>query len=170
MQPSNILLDSDFNPVLGDFGLARVMHKEDLVYGAIEWHDTNYSPSADCVYEDTYVCTVVRGHMGSIAHEYAFTGKCTRKSDAFAFGNVLLEIVTGKTYFVSSRFSIDKYITVVDWVRELLDDWKVGRLVYPNLEGDYDEEEAKRLVQPGLMCSDVNPNMRPRMSPSSRNP
>ncbi|PKI32610.1 BRASSINOSTEROID INSENSITIVE 1-associated receptor kinase 1-like [Punica granatum] len=152
---SNILLDRDFKPFLGDFGLARIMHEEDLVYGTIEWPDPNSSPSTYHRYKDTYVYTAVRGAMNSIALDYFFTGKCTQKSDVFAFGNLLLEIVTGKT---------DKRTTLVDWVRGVIDGGNWGRVVDPNLRGHYDEGEAKRLVQLGLVCSDINPELRPKMS------
>ncbi|KAG6553978.1 hypothetical protein Mapa_004895 [Marchantia paleacea] len=69
---SNILLDEEFNAMLGDFGLARkVDHHQDVA------------------------TTKVAGTYGYIAPEVPATKKFTEKTDVYAFGAVALEIVTG---------------------------------------------------------------------------
>ncbi|KAH9304251.1 hypothetical protein KI387_008655, partial [Taxus chinensis] len=71
---SNILLDADFEPRISDFGLAKLM------------------PFGD----EVYVSTRVLGTFGYFDPEYTATGKLTLQSDVYAFGVVLLELLTGR--------------------------------------------------------------------------
>ncbi|KAI5070532.1 hypothetical protein GOP47_0014875 [Adiantum capillus-veneris] len=73
IKPSNILLDDQLNPVIPDFGLARLV-KDDA----------------------THVNTGVAGTIGYLAPEYALNGVLSEKVDVFSFGLVTLEVVTGK--------------------------------------------------------------------------
>ncbi|XP_016511031.1 putative L-type lectin-domain containing receptor kinase S.5 [Nicotiana tabacum] len=75
LKANNIMLDSNFNARLGDFGLAR----------AIDHEKTSYAEAEG-----------VLGTMGYIAPECFLTGKATQHSDVYAFGAVLLELVCGK--------------------------------------------------------------------------
>ncbi|MCO5556307.1 hypothetical protein L7F22_009854 [Adiantum nelumboides] len=73
IKPSNILLDDELNPVIADFGLARLV-KDNA----------------------THVNTGVAGTIGYLAPEYVLYGALSEKVDVFSFGLVALEIVTGK--------------------------------------------------------------------------
>ncbi|BAT92824.1 hypothetical protein VIGAN_07166700 [Vigna angularis var. angularis] len=68
---NNILLTHDYDPLLGDFGLART------------------------VIEDSSYCTECVGNMGYMAPEYAEFGKVSIKTDVYSFGVVLLQLITG---------------------------------------------------------------------------
>lgn len=72
LKASNIMLDSEFNARLGDFGLARALENEKTSYAELEG---------------------VPGTMGYIAPECLHTGKATRESDVYGFGAVVLEVV-----------------------------------------------------------------------------
>ncbi|KAI5077359.1 hypothetical protein GOP47_0007183 [Adiantum capillus-veneris] len=80
---SNILLSSDYEPKLSDFGLAKL------------------GPVGD----KTHVSTRVMGTYGYCAPEYAMTGQLTSKSDVYSFGVVLLELITGRKAIDNSRGS-----------------------------------------------------------------
>ncbi|CAI5467978.1 unnamed protein product [Closterium sp. Yama58-4] len=68
---SNVLLREDFTPVVADFGLARTIE---------DWK--------------THVSTKVVGSMGYIDPIYLQTGQLSQKSDTFAFGVFLLELIS----------------------------------------------------------------------------
>nr|XP_025613624.1 inactive protein kinase SELMODRAFT_444075 isoform X2 [Arachis hypogaea] len=80
MRPNNILITHDFEPLVGDFGLAR-------------WQQ----------HRDTGVETRVIGTFGYLAPEYAQSGQITEKADVYSFGVVLVELVTGRKAVDLSR-------------------------------------------------------------------
>jgi len=94
LKAANILLDNNFEPVLGDFGLAKLV-------------DTSL----------THVTTQVRGTMGHIAPEYLCTGKSSEKTDVFGYGITLLELVTGQRAIDFSRLEEEENILLLDHVR-----------------------------------------------------
>lgn len=96
VKAANILLDEEFEAVVGDFGLAKLMD-----------------------YKDTHVTTAVRGTIGHIAPEYLSTGKSSEKTDVFGFGIMLLELITGQRAFDLARLANDDDVMLLDWVRLL---------------------------------------------------
>lgn len=96
VKAANILLDEDFEAVVGDFGLAKLMD-----------------------YKDTHVTTAVRGTIGHIAPEYLSTGKSSEKTDVFGYGIMLLELITGQRAFDLARLANDDDVMLLDWVNIL---------------------------------------------------
>jgi brassinosteroid insensitive 1-associated receptor kinase 1 len=93
VKAANILLDEEFEAVVGDFGLAKLMD-----------------------YKDTHVTTAVRGTIGHIAPEYLSTGKSSEKTDVFGYGVMLLELITGQRAFDLARLANDDDVMLLDWV------------------------------------------------------
>ncbi|GAV70340.1 Pkinase domain-containing protein/Lectin_legB domain-containing protein, partial [Cephalotus follicularis] len=138
IKAGNVLLDSELNGRLGDFGLAKLFE-----------HGSN--PST----------TRVVGTLGYLAPELTRTGKPTTSSDVFAFGALLLEVVCGRKPIEPK--ALPEELILVDWV---WDKWRSGAVldvVDPRLNGEFDEIEAVVVVKLGLICSNDLPEARPTM-------
>ncbi|KAK9929605.1 hypothetical protein M0R45_026699 [Rubus argutus] len=141
VKAANILLDEEFEAVVGDFGLAKLMD-----------------------YKDTHVTTAVRGTIGHIAPEYLSTGKSSEKTDVFGYGVMLLELITGQRAFDLARLANDDDVMLLDWVKGLLKDRRLEALVDGDLQGNYIDEEVEQLIQVALLCTSGSPGERPKMS------
>ncbi|ONK82042.1 uncharacterized protein A4U43_C01F35530 [Asparagus officinalis] len=137
---SNILLDSEFNAKLSDFGLAKEGPKGDA----------------------THVSTRVMGTYGYAAPEYIMTGHLTAKSDVYGFGVVLLEIMVGKRALDKRRPNQER--NLVDWARPLLIRTpKLLKIIDPKLQGQYSSRTAGRIGNLAHRCLSENPKTRPTM-------
>ncbi|GMI82126.1 hypothetical protein like AT3G13690 [Hibiscus trionum] len=139
MRPNNILITHDFEPLVGDFGLAR------------------WQPDGDAGVE-----TRVIGTFGYMAPEYAETGKITEKADVYSFGVVLIELVTGRKAVDLNRPKGQQCLT--EWARPLLEEYAVDELVDPRLEDRYSENEVYCMLHAASLCIRRDPHSRPRMS------
>ncbi|KAI5415285.1 serine/threonine-protein kinase RIPK [Lathyrus oleraceus] len=138
---SNILLDSDYNAKLSDFGLAKD------------------GPEGD----DTHVSTRVMGTQGYAAPEYIMTGHLTAMSDVYSFGVVLLELLTGRRSVDKARPPREH--NLVEWARPVLNDArKLTRIMDPRLEGQYSEMGARKAAALAYQCLSHRPRNRPTMS------
>ncbi|KAL6205473.1 hypothetical protein ACLB2K_022732 [Fragaria x ananassa] len=136
IKSSNIMLDSNFNVKLGDFGLARLV---------------DHGKQSET--------TIVAGTRGYMALEYVTTGKASKESDVYSFGVVALEIACG-------RKSIDlklpsTQINMVQWVWELYGEGKVIEAADPVLSGDFNAKQMECLMIVGLWCAHPDYRMRP---------
>ncbi|KAF6140577.1 hypothetical protein GIB67_013870 [Kingdonia uniflora] len=91
VKAANVLLDENFEAVVGDFGLAKL----------VDVRTTN-------------VTTQVRGTMGHIAPEYLSTGKSSERTDVFGYGVMLLELVTGQRAIDFSRLEEEDDVLLLD--------------------------------------------------------
>ncbi|KAK6941692.1 Protein kinase domain [Dillenia turbinata] len=137
---SNILLDSEYNAKLSDFGLAKA------------------GPQGD----KTHVSTRVVGTYGYAAPEYVMTGHLTSKSDVYGFGVVLLEILTGRRSMDKKRPSREQ--NLVAWGRPYLTEKrKLYQLVDPRLELNYSIKGVQKVAQLASICLSRDPKSRPAM-------
>ncbi|XP_042048224.1 inactive protein kinase SELMODRAFT_444075-like isoform X2 [Salvia splendens] len=139
MRPNNILLTHDFEPLVGDFGLAR------------------WQPDGE-----TGVETRVIGTFGYLAPEYAQSGQITEKADVYSFGVVLVELVTGRKAVDLNRPKGQQCLT--EWARPLLEAYAVDELVDPRLANNYSEGEVYCMLHAASLCIRRDPQTRPRMS------
>ncbi|XP_057819603.1 L-type lectin-domain containing receptor kinase SIT2-like [Cryptomeria japonica] len=135
IKSSNVLLDSELNGKLGDFGLARLYEHN----------------------ENSHTTRVV-GTLGYIAPEFVETGKASPATDVFSFGILLLEVACGRRPVNLSLQSAQ--IVLVDWVRELHVTGSLMDTADPNLGGQYVEGEMERVLKLGLICSNPHPDGR----------
>ncbi|PSS26878.1 Protein NSP-INTERACTING KINASE 3 like [Actinidia chinensis var. chinensis] len=140
VKAANILLDEDFEAVVGDFGLAKLLD-----------------------HHDSHVTTAVRGTVGHIAPEYLSTGQSSEKTDVFGFGILLLELITGQKALDFGRAANQKGV-MLDWVKKLHQEGKLNLMVDKDLKGNFDRVELEEMVQVALLCTQFNPSHRPKMS------
>eukprot|EP00252_Welwitschia_mirabilis_P004433 TRINITY_DN14780_c0_g1_i1.p1 TRINITY_DN14780_c0_g1~~TRINITY_DN14780_c0_g1_i1.p1 ORF type:complete len:415 (-),score=48.35 TRINITY_DN14780_c0_g1_i1:349-1593(-) len=137
---SNILLDSNFNSKLSDFGLAKD------------------GPTGD----RTHVSTRVMGTYGYAAPEYVATGRLTAKSDVYSFGVVLLELLSGRRAVEKNKPGQEQ--NLVEWAKPYLNDkGRLFRIMDTRLEGQYSRKGAQRAAQLALQCLNSEAKLRPLM-------
>ncbi|KAL5710808.1 hypothetical protein ACHQM5_021324 [Ranunculus cassubicifolius] len=137
---SNILLDSNYNAKLSDFGLAKD------------------GPTGD----KSHVSTRVMGTYGYAAPEYLATGHLTAKSDVYSFGVVLLEMLSGRRAVDKNRPSGEH--SLVEWAKPYLNHKrKLFRVLDSRLEGQYSLEGAQKAANLALQCISMEGKFRPKM-------
>ncbi|KAL2943351.1 hypothetical protein RDABS01_031699 [Bienertia sinuspersici] len=139
IKATNVLLDKDLNTKISDFGLAKLYEEE-----------------------NTHISTRVAGTIGYMAPEYAMRGYLTDKADVYSFGVVVLEIVSGTSN--TDYMPKEEFIFLLDWAYVLLEQGNLIELVDPTLGTSYSEEEALRLLNIALLCTNPSPTLRPTMS------
>ncbi|KAJ3688795.1 hypothetical protein LUZ61_017959 [Rhynchospora tenuis] len=138
VKASNVLLDSELNGRLGDFGLARL-------------YDHGTDPQT----------THVVGTMGYLSPELVRSGKATPLTDVFAFGAFILEVACARRPIESGAQG--DQIILVDLV---VQHWQSGLLLDiadPRLGECYETEELEMVLKLGLLCSHPVPSARPSM-------
>lgn len=138
IKASNVLLDSEMNARLGDFGLARL-------------YDHGTDPQT----------THIVGTLGYLAPEHIKTGKATTSTDVFAFGAFLLEVACGRRPIEPQVPNDD--IVLVEWVFSWWNRGEILQVVDPILGEDYVVREVELVLKLGLMCSLLEQNFRPSM-------
>ncbi|XP_072981352.1 PTI1-like tyrosine-protein kinase At3g15890 [Typha angustifolia] len=138
IKTSNVLLDSDFQARVADFGFAKLIPD-----GA------------------THVTTKAKGTLGYLAPEYAMFGKASESCDVYSFGILLLELASGKRPIEKS--SSTQKVAITDWALPLAREIRFNEIADPKLNGNYIEAELKRLVLVGLICAQSKPEKRPSM-------
>ncbi|XP_073059009.1 probable LRR receptor-like serine/threonine-protein kinase At5g10290 isoform X1 [Primulina eburnea] len=141
VKAANVLLDEDFEAVVGDFGLAKL----------VDVRKTN-------------VTTQVRGTMGHIAPEYLSTGKSSEKTDVFGYGIMLLELVTGQRAIDFSRLEEEDDVLLLDHVKKLQLERRLDGIVDCNLDQNHNIHEVEMMIQVALLCTQSSPEDRPAMS------
>ncbi|TXG53042.1 hypothetical protein EZV62_022211 [Acer yangbiense] len=140
VKSSNILLSDDFEPQLSDFGLAK-------------WASISSSQ---------ITCTDVAGTFGYLAPEYFMYGKVNDKIDVYAFGVVLLELLSGRKP-ISNEYPKGQE-SLVMWATPILNSGKVTQLLDPTLGDNYDRDQVERMVLAAILCIRRAPRARPQMS------
>lgn len=88
--------------------------------------------------------------MGYLAPEYVTTGRFTEKSDVFAFGVIILQILSGSLVLTNSMRLAAESSTFENFIDR-------------NLEGKFSESEAAKLGKMALVCTNEVPENRPTM-------
>ncbi|XP_028782530.1 putative receptor-like protein kinase At4g00960 [Neltuma alba] len=140
VKTSNILLGDDFQPKISDFGLAKLLPRDQSRLN---------EPFA--------------GTMGYVAPEYAMHGQLSKKVDTSSYGVVVLEIISGEK---SNSLKVDdsgEYLLQKAW--KLYERGMHIEFVDETLDTkEYHVEEVKKIIEIGLLCTQASPVARPKMS------
>ncbi|CAH2036605.1 unnamed protein product [Thlaspi arvense] len=137
IKSANILLDSEMNPHLSDSGLA------------------SFLPTANELLNQT--------DEGYSAPEVSMSGQYSLKSDVYSFGVVMLELLTGRKPFDSTRSRTEQ--SLVRWATPQLHDIDaLAKMVDPALKGLYPVKSLSRFADVIALCVQPEPEFRPPMS------
>ncbi|XP_011036356.1 PREDICTED: leucine-rich repeat receptor-like protein kinase PXL1 [Populus euphratica] len=139
IKSNNILLDSNLEARIADFGLARMMrYKNETV-------------------------SMVAGSYGYIAPEYGYTLKVDEKSDIYSFGVVLLELLTGK---MPLDPAFGESVDIVEWVRrKIRNNRALEEALDHSIAGHCKDvqEEMLLVLRIAILCTAKLPKDRPSM-------
>lgn len=139
IKSSNILIDTEFNAKVSDFGLAKLLESG-----------------------ESYITTRVMGTFGYVAPEYANSGLLNEKSDIYSFGVLLLEAVTGRDPVDYARPSNE--VNLVEWLKIMVGARRAEEVVDSRLEVKPSARALKRSLLVALRCIDPDAEKRPKMS------
>ncbi|KAL2516314.1 LysM domain receptor-like kinase 3 [Forsythia ovata] len=145
IKTSNILLDGSFRAKISDFGLAKLVSR------------TNDGEAS---------VTRVVGTYGYLAPEYLRDGLATNKSDVYAFGVVLFEIISGKEAMTKSTERRSLASIMVAAMRNSPDSMSMSSLndhIDPNLMDLYPHDCLFKTAMLAKQCVDEDPILRPDM-------
>lgn len=122
-----VLVDQRLNPMVSDSGLYKLL-TNDTVFSTLK----------------------ASAAMGYLAPEYTTTGRFTEKSDVYAFGMLVFQVISGKKKITNSiRIGAE-----LSRFQEFMDQ---------NLNGRFSEHEAAKLARIALNCTHESPLERPSM-------
>ncbi|KAG5568721.1 hypothetical protein H5410_064266 [Solanum commersonii] len=127
IKASNVLLDSNFEPLVADFGFAKLIPE-----GV------------------SHMTTRVKGTLGYLAPEYAMWGKVSESCDVYSFGILLLELITGRKPIEKLPNGVKR--TITEWMEPMIAKEKFKDLVDPKLKGNFDEIQLKQSISVAALC------------------
>ncbi|PSS07304.1 Pollen receptor-like kinase [Actinidia chinensis var. chinensis] len=135
LKSSNVLLGSDFEPLLVDYGFSPLVNNQQAIQALHAYR----SPEA------------------------ALTNQISPKCDVYCLGIIILEVLTGKfpsQYLNNGKGGID----LVQWVKSAVSEGRGAELIDPEITNWRNAlGEMEKLIIIGAVCTDSNPDQRPEI-------
>lgn len=138
IKPENVLLDDHFLAKVSDFGLAKLMTRE-----------------------QSHVFTTMRGTRGYLAPEWITNYAISEKSDVFSYGMVLLEIIGGRKNYDPSESSEKSHFP--SYAFRMMEEGKLKDLIDRNLKVEEKDERVSIAIKVALWCIQDDMSLRPSM-------
>ncbi|KAK7261933.1 hypothetical protein RIF29_28257 [Crotalaria pallida] len=139
IKPQNVLLDDNFTAKVSDFGLAKLMSRE-----------------------QSHVFTTLRGTRGYLAPEWITNYAISEKSDVFSYGMVLLEIIGGRKNYDQWEGSEKAHFP--SYVFRMMDEGKLKEVLDQKIDIDDKDERVEIALKVALWCIQDDVSLRPSMS------
>ncbi|OIW15008.1 hypothetical protein TanjilG_24117 [Lupinus angustifolius] len=139
IKPENVLLDDHFMAKVSDFGLAKLMNRE-----------------------QSHVFTTLRGTRGYLAPEWITNYAISEKSDVYSYGMVLLEIIGGRKNYDPSETSEKSHFP--SYAFKMMEEGKLRDIVDSKLVTEGHDHRVHTAIKVALWCIQEDMSMRPSMT------
>ncbi|KAG7992581.1 hypothetical protein I3843_02G134600 [Carya illinoinensis] len=139
IKPENVLLDDNYVAKVSDFGLAKLMNREQSI-----------------------VYTTLRGTRGYLAPEWITNFAISEKSDVYSYGMVLLEIIGGRKNYNSRANSEKSHFP--SYASKMWEEGKLREILDTELKIDEKEERVVTAIKVALWCIQEDMHLRPPMT------
>ncbi|XP_010254431.1 PREDICTED: G-type lectin S-receptor-like serine/threonine-protein kinase SD2-5 isoform X2 [Nelumbo nucifera] len=139
IKPENVLLDDNFLAKVSDFGLAKLMTRE-----------------------QSHVFTTLRGTRGYLAPEWITNYAISEKSDVYSYGMVLLEIIGGRKNFDPAENSEKSHFP--SYAFKMMEEGKLKEILDSKLRVEEGDERVPTAIKVALWCIQDDMHLRPSMA------
>lgn len=139
IKPENVLLDDHFMAKVSDFGLAKLMNRE-----------------------QSHVFTTLRGTRGYLAPEWITNYAISEKSDVYSYGMVLLEIIGGRKNYDPGETSEKSHFPT--YAFKMMEEGKLRDIFDSELRIDENDDRLQCAIKVALWCIQEDMSMRPSMT------
>ncbi|KAA8525468.1 hypothetical protein F0562_007323 [Nyssa sinensis] len=139
IKPENVLLDDNFHAKVSDFGLAKLMTRE-----------------------QSHVFTTLRGTRGYLAPEWITSYAISEKSDVYSYGMVLLEIIGGRKNYDPAETSEKSHFP--SYAFKMMEEGKLRDILDSKLNIDEADERVSIAIKVALWCIQDDMHLRPPMT------
>ncbi|XP_021844342.2 G-type lectin S-receptor-like serine/threonine-protein kinase SD2-5 [Spinacia oleracea] len=143
IKPENVLLDENFVAKVSDFGLAKLMNKE-----------------------QSHIVATLRGTRGYLAPEWITNCSISEKSDVYSYGMVLLEIIGGRKNY-DPNCEIKEKAHLPSYAFKMMEQGRMDLILDSRLmleDEDEDDVRVSILIKVALWCIQDDKSVRPSMT------